>query len=184
MKIGLNLCSLVLILMCLLGANETIAHQQKESYTTVLLNQRSGLIEIAHRFYIHDAEHAIAKVTGKTTDLTAEQSAKDDFALYVSRTFQLKYSQADNLLALQTVGFEIEGKYFWLYQQAPMPNELNALHVKMTSLQEVWPSQINHINLEKGKAINSVRLSSEDEWKLLTLNHKSNINAKSKSHSN
>ena len=40
------------------------AHQQKAALTTLRYNPRSNEVEIAHRFALHDAEHAAPEVTG------------------------------------------------------------------------------------------------------------------------
>ena len=144
------------------------AHQQKESYTTVLFNERTGNLEISHRFYIHDAEHALAKEIKANANLHNDEETRKLFTYYVSENFSLKDSK-DKLLPLTIVGSEIEGKYFWVYQETPITVNMNEFKVSMSALQDVWPEQINHINFELNKTVKSVRLNNLDNWEMVYL---------------
>lgn len=157
----------VVLVLGLLVSQTLLAHQQKEAYTTVLFNQRSGLLEVSHRFYIHDAEHALEKATGDNIDLTTDTDSQQRFADYLLSHFGLKV--ANQLVDLTVVGFEVEGKYFWVYQEVEAPETVNAVKVKMTALQEVWPSQVNHVNVEKQGRVSSARLSLGDTFKEIQL---------------
>ena len=44
----------IAVLMGVLMVNPLFAHQQKEAYITLLFNERSSLIEVSHRFSLHD----------------------------------------------------------------------------------------------------------------------------------
>ena len=140
------------------------AHQQKEAYTTVLFNQRTGNLEVSHRFYIHDAEHALAKEIKSNADLHNDEETRKLFTFYVAENFSLKDSK-NNLLPLTIVGSEIDGKYFWVYQETPITANMNEFKVSMSALQDVWPQQINHINFERDKTVHSARLNYNDGWK-------------------
>jgi hypothetical protein len=146
----------------------TQAHQQKEAYTTVLFNDRTGNLEISHRFYIHDAEHALAKEIKANADLHNDEETRKLFTYYVSQNFSLKDSE-NKLLPLKIVGSEIDGKYFWVYQETPIMANMDEFYVSMFALQDVWPQQINHINFERKKDVHSIRLNNIDKWKLVKL---------------
>ena len=158
---------LLILLAALAVGLHTQAHQQKEAYTTVLFNTRSGNLEVSHRFYIHDAEHAL-RLLGKPADLLADENSRARFSDYVRDHFQLRDGDGGRL-ALHSVGHQVEGKYFWVYQEMPIPAAVKVIQVKMRALQEVWPRQINHINVDKDKRIRSVRLSAVDSWKTLAV---------------
>jgi len=155
-----------------ISSQVTLAHQQKEAYTTVLFNQRSGMLEVSHRFYIHDAEHALAKATDEDIDLTVDKESQQRFSDYLLSHFSLTVT--DQLLDLSAIGFEVEGKYFWVYQEIAMPQNVNSLKVSMTALQEVWPSQVNHVNVEKGGSVFSARLGVSEVSKEINLNRATN----------
>lgn len=142
------------------------AHQQKEAYSTLLFNPRSGFVEIAHRFSLHDAEHAFAKLTN--ANIVLNKRTQGEFANYIFEQFQLKDENGE-LVALRNLGFEVEGKFIWIYQEYPLPDSANRLTIRMTALQEIWPQQINYINVEKEGKTRSLRLAEGDDWQELVL---------------
>ena len=157
----------VVLVLTLLMSCSLAAHQQKEAYTTILFNQRADTLEIHHRFYLHDAEHALKESTGESLDLSHEANSQQRFADYLVSHFKLRVDKLE--LTLDVVGFEAEGKYFWVYQETSLPLEIASLQVAMSALQEVWPSQINHINVERNGRISSARLSANDGLKKINL---------------
>ena len=153
-----------LLLTCLLTLSSMLgvsyAHQQKEAYITLLFNERTSNIEVSHRFLLHDAEHGLALILKGAGDLTSDEITQQRFADYVQQNFSLRNAD-DKALSLTTVGHEVEGKYFWVYQELSTP-ETNELKLKHTALHELWPTQTNHINVEKDGWVKSVRLQKID----------------------
>jgi len=150
------------------------AHQQKEAYITLLFNQSSGNLEVSHRFLIHDAEHIFAeifdvKALNLTGDLLTDERTQVAFAAYIETHFALANS-AKTPLPLNSVGYEVEGKYLWVYQETPIPNT-ESLLVKHSALHDLWPSQINHINVNINGQIRSLRLQKRDgtKWHSIAL---------------
>ena len=150
------------LILALAVVAPTVAHQQKESYTRVTVNPRTQQLEVMQRFYLHDAEHALNSVLGSKANLALDKSAQANFASYVAQSFGLLDAQQKNIV-LQFVGFEVEGKYLWVYHEGTPPNDLTQLSVRMSTLQDVWSEQINHINFEFG-VVKSVRLGAQDTW--------------------
>ena len=169
MKTITTIFSVLTAFIMLLMANNALAHQQKEAYSTILFNDRNGNIEVSHRFYIHDAEHAIVKLLNKNADLIGDSKSQTDFAQYIQSKFRL-LDNNKNLLPLGSVGFEIDGKFFWVYQEIKQPQNLSSVYIKMGALQDVWPGQVNQINVEytdieaKSKKSRSVRIKEDDDW--------------------
>jgi hypothetical protein len=158
----------ICILMVYFFGTNAMAHQQKEAYSTVLFNERTNNIEVSHRFYIHDAEHALARILNKHADIISNAETQHEFAHYIQAQFRLA-NQNKELLELGSVGYEVDGKFFWVYQEIKSPNSISAVYLKMTALQEVWPGQINHINVEHQGSIRSVRLGFEDDWQKISI---------------
>lgn len=156
-------CISLFVVSQLLVNASLLAHQQKEAYTNIMLNSRSGMLEISHRFYLHDAEHALQIATGENADIIANPDSQQRFADYLLSHFSLKIR--DRIAMLKAVGFEVEGKYFWVYQETELPTELESMKVKMTALQEVWRSHVNHVNLQRGKRVSSARLKFGDDFR-------------------
>jgi hypothetical protein len=166
----------LLVLSCGLGQLVT-AHQQKEGYSSILFNPRSGLIEVAHRFYLHDAEHAIKRggvISSESVgnaakaDLANNQLMQAAFSQYIVDSFAVKtLNHAPEQLEL--VGYEVEGKYLWVYQQTQLQLDLTEIWVKMTALQAIWSGQTNHINVDINKNTYSIRLKHGDSWQKISL---------------
>ncbi len=135
----------------LLFTNPAFSHQEKAAITQVLVNERSGHLEAAHRFYIHDAEHAVKLITGKSADIFESQETQKSFYDYVISHFSLYVDEQP--LELNAIGFEIEGLFFWAYQEIPFNQALlnnKEIGIRHSSLQEFWPDQIDTVNFESG----------------------------------
>ncbi|NMH60700.1 hypothetical protein HCJ96_11750 [Alteromonas sp. MYP5] len=123
------------------------AHQIKAAISTVLFNPRTENIEIMHRFNLHDAEHAVKTLFDKQSDILKDAQTQQRFAEYAAQRFSL-FDSKDQSLALKLVGFEVEGKHFWVYQETEQPPSLEGLRVRHDALRDLWPAQINTINVE------------------------------------
>lgn len=161
-----NLFSVSLLVSIFVSA-PILAHKQKEAYISLLFNDRSGLLEVSHRFLLHDAEHVLNKLIESKGDLTNNQKVQAEFAKHIQQNF----SVTDNLkqqLPLETVGYEVDGKFFWVHQQTPMP-DTDKLRIKHTALQSLIPDQINHVNVERFGKVSSARVTQDKEWNVIDL---------------
>lgn len=130
------------------------AHQQKESVTEVLFNSRTENIEVAHRFVLHDAEHVAQTKLGLNRDLIGSPETRAAFADYVAQRFGLAGPDGTPL-PLTLLGSEIKDGYLWVYQETPLV-DVAALQLRHDALRDVWPEQINRVNLKKGGIVKSV----------------------------
>ncbi|MBB1270800.1 DUF6702 family protein [Shewanella sp. SR44-3] len=161
---------LTLALVLMLGQSaHAQAHQQQETYTSVRFNSRTAMLEVQHRFYLHDAEHAAKRLLDKNSDLISDPVSREAFAYYAIAKFALQDADKQPL-PLSYVGTELDGKYLWVYQETPITNKMQDIWITMSTLQEIWPQQINHINLEKDKKVTSVRLNASgiNQWHKLS----------------
>lgn len=138
-----GLCALLLV-FCSFFAN---AHQQKAAITTVLFNPRTHNIEVMHRFNLHDAEHAVKAILDKSADILDSDKTQREFAEYVAKRFALLDSEG-NPIALKQVGYETAGKFFWVYQETEQPPKLEGLKIRHDALRDLWPKQVNTLNVE------------------------------------
>ena len=152
------------------------AHQQKEAYITLFVNPNTKMFEITHRFLIHDAQHIISEVLKNsdqgqetTPDLISNPATQSAFADYVERNFMIA-DQDKSPIKVESIGYELEGKYFWVYQETVTPSA-NKFFIKHQAFQEVWPDQTNHINLEVNGKVSSLRLTKTEsrKWNMLEL---------------
>ena len=145
LKSGWLQASLALVL--LLVTHVATAHQIKAAITTVLFNPHTQNIEIMHRFNLHDAEHAVKALFDKKADILDDNATQQAFADYVAQRFALLNADKQPL-ALKMVGFEVEGKFFWVYQETAEPPHLEGLTIRHDALRDLWPKQINTLNVE------------------------------------
>ena len=143
-----------LLLATLILVTPLPAHQQKESLTRVLFNPRTGNIEVMHRFLLHDAEHASRELFGGEADLLGSAADRDRFESYAHARFSL-IDQDGDAITLVSVGNEIDGRYLWVYAEAPIPGGLTALTLSHDALRDVWPEQVNLVNVERDKTVRS-----------------------------
>lgn len=141
------LALLFVVLTCGLFSSSVYAHSIKAAITTVLFNPRTENIEVMHRFNVHDAEHAVKALFDKEADIIGNEATQREFADYVSSHFALVDSN-NKPIALRQVGYELEGKFFWIYQETSQPPELEGLKVQHNALRELWPEQVNTLNVE------------------------------------
>ena len=150
-----------LAVLGLLLAMPATAHQQKEAITRVVFNDRTGNIEVMHRFLLHDAEHAIGQLFGQSADLLGNPADRDRFESYVHSGFSL-LDQDGKVIALTPVGNEIDTRFLWVYAEAPIPEGLSALTLSHAALRDVWPEQTNLVNVERNDTVRTATFREGD----------------------
>lgn len=156
----------LILLISLLMACSVQAHQLQAAITRVLFNERTGNVEIMHRFYVHDAEHALSQIAGKQVHLSEDAAAQQQFGRYVMAHFSLGLAEGE-ALALQPVGQEVEGKFIWVYQELPRPDVVTELWFAFDALQDRWPEQVNQINVEGLGKVRSLVFDRQAGWQRL-----------------
>ncbi len=143
---------LTLLLLATLLAPAALGHQLKAAITTVLFNERTQRIEVMHRFYSHDAEHALKLLSGADADIVDSNDDRLRFGVYVHERFELHGDQGALPLTLR--GVELDGDFLWVYAAAPMPDPLPAsLTIAHGALRDVWPEQVNTVNVEQAGTV-------------------------------
>lgn len=157
--------SLVLLsLLAFLPAS--YAHQQKSAVTRILFNPNTGNIEIMHRFFVHDAEHAATLIFGQRQTLVESAESRQLFSSYVMNRFAIDVQMADGSsesLNLQYVGEEIDGQFLWVYQEIPQVENVAGMTIVNLALRDVWPDQSNLVNIERDDEIVSLTFDGNDE---------------------
>ncbi len=138
------------------------AHELKTALSTVLFSKRTGNIEVVHRFNIHDAEHAVREVFGRNADIIGSMETQDTFADYVVNRFSL-LEEDGTPVPLEYLGFEVEGKFFWVYQETSS-FEADTLIMSHNALREIWPDQINTVNIEGRGDIQTLTFEGNTEY--------------------
>jgi hypothetical protein len=151
---------LAALMLAAMPPEPLLAHQQKFTISTVALNPRTGLIEIAHQVPVHDAEHALRMQGAANPDIIASDTSREAFARYVTRRFLLSVDGA--LVAPDYVGSEIEGGSLWIYQEVPASGQSAQIRVNSQILTDVWARQENRVNIGGGTQVTTFVFQSGD----------------------
>lgn len=140
----------------LLSSSFLHAHEQKTALTDIFFNERTGHLEVAHRFSIHDAEHTLRKATELREDLVRSGGAQESFAEYVANRFSLKAGDG-RPLRLALVGQELDGGYLWVYQEVPLSDlAATSFFVLNTILHDVVEGQRNTVNVRNRARVSTL----------------------------
>ncbi len=160
---------LAIIMTGALGA-PVFAHQQRAAITKVLFNKNTGNLEVMHRFYLHDTEHAVQMLFDKKADIRNSADTQELFANYVSKRFAIKPLNGDEL-KLRLVGYEIERIYFWVYQEVEAPENIEGLTMIHNALRDIWTDQINTVNVEGRGDLRTATFEGDVEILSVEFNH-------------
>lgn len=152
------LIAAITIALALLASATAYAHPQKEAQTEIFFNPRTDKIEVAHRFSLHDADYALRETVETDGELYTSPETRDAFAAYVSARFAIT-SDDGTAIALDYLGSEIADGYLWIYQEGPMPSDPGALRVRHEALRDVWPEQVNRVNIQRDDAVRTLIFS-------------------------
>jgi len=158
-RLASRACRVLLCLLLTIICTNGFAHQQKTAVTRILFNASTGNIEVMHRFLLHDAEHAAGVVFGQAQDLIESADSRALFGSYVINRFSIEVidgSGDSTALRLDYVGEEIDGQFLWVYQEAEQIADVKGLRVVNLALRDVWPDQVNLVNIEKEGKIYSL----------------------------
>jgi hypothetical protein len=169
-KITMNKIVNCLVGTLLFAAFSLSAHQQKSAISTVLFNPRTENIEIMHRFRVHDAEHAVREILGKDADIIDSKKTQEQFGEYVNQRFSLFDSDKQSL-PLKMVGVELDGKFFWVYQETTQPTKMDNMTIRHDALRDLWPEQVNTINVEGKGKLQTLTFTDSVELLKLTFEH-------------
>ena len=136
--------------------------------STVLINAHTGNIEMMHRFYLHDAEHALGQMLGHQVDLLEDPKAQARFARYVDTHFAMGLGEA-KAAPVKLIGQGVEGEFIWVYQELAIPRRIPDLWFRFDALQDYWPEQINQVNLQGLGPARSLRFTKDHDWQYLAL---------------
>jgi hypothetical protein len=162
--------------MLLFAAFSPLAHQQKSAISTILFNPRTENIEIMHRFRVHDAEHAVKEIFGKDADIIDSKKTQEQFGDYVHQRFSL-FDSGEKLMPLKMVGVELDGQFFWVYQetansmQTTQTTKLDNMTIRHDALRDIWPEQVNTINVEGNGKLQTLTFTDSIELLKLTFEH-------------
>jgi hypothetical protein len=119
---------------------------------------------------VHDAEHAVREILGKDADIIDSKKTQEQFGEYVNQRFSLFDSDKQSL-PLKMVGVELDGKFFWVYQETTQPTKMDNMTIRHDALRDLWPEQVNTINVEGKGKLQTLTFTDSVELLKLTFEH-------------
>lgn len=132
------------------------AHRAKAALTLITWNKAAGLLEVDHSLHAHDAEIALAQVGGVSAPDLSRLEDQARLALYVEGRFALTIPGGPPL-ALKLLGAEPDGDNIHIYQEVPLTAAPARLRVRNMILRDVFPVQINQVNIDMGGGPDHIR---------------------------
>lgn len=136
------------------------------SLSTIKRNPQTGAVEIIHRLHNHDAELGVMTILNDRTITLDQLVGRAQLALYVEERFLVADyvdGEVGAPLQLEMVGAELDGEFVLVYQE--LEGELPAaIAVRNDILRDVFPAQVNHVNIAANGEIRSLTFQGDDEW--------------------
>lgn len=149
------------LLIALLLAAPTWAHQQKIAISTVAINPRTERLELVHQVPVHDAEHALRVQGAKVPDIIGSADSREAFARYITRRFLIEID--GQAITPDYVGSEITGGSLFVYQEAPAPaGAATLVRINSQLLTDVWARQENRVNIGAGSQVQTLIFTAGD----------------------
>lgn len=147
------------------------ADRQPGSLSTIKTSPTTGNIEVIHRLHNHDAELGVIAVHGDRSQTLDKLEGRARLALYIEERFIVASVTDDGIgppIALELVGAELDGDYVLVYQE--FEGSLPArIAIRNDILRDVFPEQINHVNISTGGKVRSLTFKSDDKWQFADL---------------
>lgn len=141
------------------------AHKLKVSLATAKILPESGHIQIEYRFHMHDLEHAVVHLFSDSKNIYQDKKVQQQFSEYVYTHTSLRRLNGQ-ALALSEPTFEVDRKYFRVYQDAQYEKDAPLLGLQMRhgTLRDVWPEQINLVNFRGMGPVKTLYFDQDDNW--------------------
>ncbi|WP_375417125.1 DUF6702 family protein [uncultured Hymenobacter sp.] len=140
--------ALLLLLLPLLA----LAHAYHASIAELRYNPAQKQVEISLKVFTDDFERALSQGQPTPVHLDQQPRAGALAAAYLQRSLRVGTRPGESL-PLQFVGMQHEADAYWLYARVALPpsataKPLTRLHLRQGLLLDLFPDQMNIVNLE------------------------------------
>ena len=154
------------LLAMALVSSPAVAHRIEAALSVVEVNATSGVLEITHRLYAHDLEHALdLGAVGVGYFETPEGQAA--IKAYCERQFLIADGEG-KAMPLQFVGAEVSGDLLYVYFEADRYRGRD-LTLDSNLLQDFTQAQVNQVNVRRDGKTVSARFQSDTAAKRIGL---------------
>ncbi|WP_440056340.1 DUF6702 family protein (plasmid) [Pseudoalteromonas sp. T1lg65] len=158
-----------LLAMLMLSQGNVYAHQLHTTTSYVAFDEQKQLIDIHHRFHVHELEHAVEILFSPKGELHSDSGLRDKLSRYVHQSFLMENQNGDEL-PITLKGSRIEHPFFWVHQQVSTPlNNVTQLNISYTALRDIWPQQKNLVEVNINNTQQMLVFSDGDIWHRVTI---------------
>lgn len=143
-------------------------HPLHLSISDIVLNPKSGNLEISQRIFIDDLENALRNRTGLPLDLINPKDpalAQELVGDYLKQHFRLQVN--GSAVKLHYLGYEVEEDAIWAYMEVPKVRRVSSVHVQHTLFFRQFTDQLNLVNVSIGDQLLSLRLQADEKSGIL-----------------
>jgi len=133
------------------------------SVTEINHNAKEKILEISCKIFLDDTEKAIRKQSNAVVELTSPKDPKKAQQLvsdYVRKHLVVKIDGRP--VALEFVGYEVEGASLWSYYQVKNISSVQKIEVSNNLLYEMYDSQISIVHAQVGANKKSTRVTNPE----------------------
>ncbi|WP_224999943.1 DUF6702 family protein [Cesiribacter sp. SM1] len=139
-------------------------HPLHLSVSEVVLNPKSGSLEISHRIFLDDLEADLQERYGNQIDLINPSDpalVQELVGSYLNQHFRLQVN--GKAVQAQYLGFEVEEDAIWAYMEVPKVRQLSSINVHNSLFFKRFNDQVNLVNVKVGSKIQSMRLQTDND---------------------
>jgi hypothetical protein len=137
-------------------------HKYYVSNTIVEMNSRTNLIEVTSKIFTDDLERALGSTEQNPLRIGDEKESIAVNGLienYLRKNLKIKFDGHE--VNMTWVGKEVEGEMVYAYFQISDANNFSVAEVSNASLFELFPGQINRVDLRFNGWTKTLQLSKE-----------------------
>jgi hypothetical protein len=140
-----------------------LAHPFYVSVTEINHNAKDKILEVSCKLFLDDTEKTLKKQLNASVELTNPKDPKKAQQLvneYVKKHLQLKVDGKP--VALEFVGYEVEGASIWTYFQVNNISTVHKIDITNTILYEMYDMQISIMHAQVGDNKKSTRITNPE----------------------
>ena len=143
-----NWYKLLPLLSLLLVFAKAEAHPYHVSVAEMRYNAKTQALEISLKLFTDDLEKTLSEMAGKPVAINQSPEVKKLIETYLGKTFRIENNVWQARLP-RFLGYEAEADAQWIHFEVSLKNEnLTKIKIRNQVLLEIFPDQINMVNLE------------------------------------
>lgn len=147
----------------------TWLHPLHLSVSDLVVNPKTGGLEISHRIFLDDLEDALKEESGRSVDLSNPKNPQEVQAL-VGRYLQQHFKLILNGKPVKAhyLGYELEEDAIWAYMEVEKVGRLRTVEVQNTLFFNRYMDQLNLVHVSQKGETKSLRLDKKGSSGSLT----------------